>query len=113
MRYDARRFSTVERATNGRPTSADNTMIRWLSTSGEMRGGGGDGGNCRCWNRRGEVALGEKFVRWRNGEIEEGSETRCQGDHTGPRAFVVFLAPSNNSSATFCALFLSVSLGLE
>jgi hypothetical protein len=34
----------------------------------------------------------------------EGSETRCQADHSGPRAFLVFLAPSNNSSSTFCAV---------
>jgi hypothetical protein len=58
---------------------------------------------------RGEGLLGRNL---RDGEMEEGSETRCQGDHTGSRAFPVFCA-FHGSSATFYALFLSVSLGLE
>jgi hypothetical protein len=46
--------------------------------------------------------------------MEEGSETRCQGDHTGSFAGVPLCsAPSMDSSVSFYALFLSVSLGRE
>jgi hypothetical protein len=51
----------------------------------------------------------------RDGEMGgEGSETRCQGDHTGSFAGVPLCsAPSMDSSASFYALFPSVSLGRE
>jgi hypothetical protein len=57
--------------------------------------------------------LGGEGRNLRDGEVKEGCETRCQGDHTGSWAFSLSSAPSMNSSATFYALFLSVSLGLE